>query len=68
MSLKITKFVIILMLLAIGAACTPIYKTCLFGGCYGPFDIVIKTENGEIGDDIVVCLSLITPKGEGRTH
>lgn len=66
---KIIKHIIILLFLFLGTGCTPIYKTCLFGGCYGPLEIVIKTENGEHVEDIIVSLAHITADGfEGLTH
>lgn len=37
---------------------------CAFGrGYYGPFEVVVKTENGEHVDDIIVTLAMIGPSG-----
>lgn len=65
------KRIIILTILVFGSACTPLYKTCLFGGCYGPLEIVIKTESGEHVEDIIVSISHITAdhfEGTARTY
>jgi len=37
-----------------------VYKTCIFGGCYGPFKMVVKTTSGEHVEDIIVLLNYRT--------
>jgi len=68
MSLKITKFVLILALPLLGTACTPIYKTCMFGGCYGPFEIVLKAEHGEHVEDVIVELAYTEATSHGGSN
>ena len=66
---NITNFLIILSTLLLTSGCTAIYKSCLFGGCYGPFEIEIKTEHGEHIEDVIVVLAHITADSfEGSTH
>jgi len=32
-------------------------KTCMFGGCYGPFKMVVKTTSGEHVEDVILKLT-----------
>ena len=51
------------------SGCTAIKQTCLFGGCYGPFELVLEAENGEKVEDVVVNLAHITAGAfEGLTR
>jgi hypothetical protein len=38
-------------------------KACIYTGCYGPFEIVLKAENGERVEDVIVKLYRVTGGG-----
>jgi hypothetical protein len=61
---------LILVCVVFGAALFGVYWVCPFPGCYGPFEIVVKSEKGERVEDIIVSISqfetgiggLLTPR------
>ena len=56
-------------LIALGLLIAWFYRPCYYDGCYGPFEIMIKAENGERVEDIFVRLSHITVGFMGKsTH
>lgn len=53
------------------SGCTSLNKTCLFGGCYGPFELMLKTEKGEHVEDVIIDLAFLKGSshgGGGRTY
>ena len=55
------RFGLLIILAVAGlSGCTAVKQTCLFGGCYGPFELVLEAENGEKVEDVVVILSHVT--------
>ncbi len=52
-SLLMVKAAVVLILFSV-------YQFCWFPGCYGPFEITIKAENGEYVEDVIVTLSHTT--------
>jgi len=51
------KCLFIISVAVFSTACTTIKKSCLFGNCYGPFEIILKTTNNEHVEDVLITLS-----------
>jgi hypothetical protein len=54
---------VIAMLMLLISGCNSVGNTCVTGGCYGPFEVVIKTEKGEKVEDVIVILAYVTASG-----
>jgi len=50
------------------SGCSAIKETCLFGGCYGPFNVVLQTEDGKVAEDVIVTVAHIYGSGHGWDH
>lgn len=60
---------VLILLAAVGLVVGWIYRPCYYDGCYGPFEIVIRSENGERVEDVIVNLTHITVGFMGKlTH
>jgi len=65
---KITVFLIMLSGLLTISGCASLNKTCLLGGCYGPFEIVLKAEHGEHVEDVIVRLAYTEATSHGGSN
>jgi hypothetical protein len=70
MEQKLSNYAVFTMLMLFIGGCNSVGKTCLTGGCYGPFEVTIKTEKGEKVEDVIVLLAHATASGysEGGTR
>jgi len=50
---------VVLVMLLLGG-CGAINETCFFGGCYGPFKLMIETDDGKVAEDVIVTVAYIT--------
>ena len=67
MKQKLSNYALLTALMLFIGGCNTVGKTCITGGCYGPFEVTIKTKKGEKVEDVIVRLVHITPSGEGTT-
>jgi len=65
---KITVFLIMLSGLLTISGCASLNKSCLLGGCYGPFEIVLKAEHGEHVEDVIVRLAYTEATSHGGSN
>jgi hypothetical protein len=62
---KLLSYLFIISVLLVNSGCTTVSKSCVFGGCYGPFEVILKAEKGERVEDVIVALSYTRATSHG---
>jgi len=60
MKKQLWNYALLTVLMLLIGGCNTVGNTCLTGGCYGPFEMTIKTVGGEPVKDVIVRLVYIT--------